>query len=155
MVVKNSYLDEDEFTEKDQVLIEMASRGQSQREMAAETGWCTRQIQRRLAEPKMKAAVRQFCREMFAMRIRSVQSHFEKMENCFVSILDDDEADVYAKIAAATQIKAMCFHARELDVEDEMDELRDKIAAIEDTIGAGSAGGDGPIALIGNNADDE
>lgn len=126
-----AFYDEDTFTEKEQVMIEMSARGDSHTNIGIATDVCSRTISRKLREPKFKKAIRKFCRDLFELRMRHVQSHWEKMENCFVAILDDEDTDTYAKIAAATQVKSMCFQARELDVEDELDELRDKIAHIE------------------------
>lgn len=150
--IRREYLDDETYTEQDQVLIEMAARGAPHSELAKAAGLSVRQVQRKLSEPKFRQAIKKFCRDLFAMRMRHVQSHWEKMENCFVSILDDEDTDTYAKIAAATQIKGMCFQARELDIEDEMDELRDRIVDIEQRVsGVGVTVG----LLEAPNADDD
>lgn len=153
MGVQRNYFDDDTFNESDQIIIEMASRGASHSEMAEATQLSNRQISRKLAEPKFRTAIRKFCRDLFELRMRHIQTNWDKMENCFVSILDDEKADTYAKIAAATQIKGMCFQARELDVEDELDNLREKIRTIESTI-AHAQHAPGTVHLLGFSEDD-
>ena len=60
-----------------------------------------------------------------------MQGHWDKMENCFTEILDNPEAADFAKIAAATQIRTICMTAADNDFEEEMQELKEKIVAIE------------------------
>ena len=69
------------------------------------------------------------------------------MEECFLGIVED--GNPFARLGAATQLKSMCFHARELDIEDEMDELRDQIKGIETRMTGGGAG----VLLLENNQD--
>jgi hypothetical protein len=134
-----NFLADDEFTEQEQLIIEMSARGSSHRQMADECKITTRHIARKLAEPKIRLAIRRFCRDLFELRMRQMQTHWEKMEKCFVDILDDDAAETFAKIAAATQIKTMCFQARDNDFEDEMDELRERVQLMESKLGGGPA----------------
>lgn len=134
-----TFLAEDEFTEQDQIIIEMAARGSSHRQIAEECKLSLRQVARKLAEPKLRLAIRRYCRDLFELRMRQMQTHWEKMEKCFVEILDDEKAETFAKIAAATQIKTMCFQARDNDFEDEMDELRERIQLMEQKFGGGPA----------------
>lgn len=129
MAVSRGYLDDETYTEKDQMLIELAARGESQGNMAASTGFSIRQVQRKLSEPKFRKAIRKFCRDLFELRMRKLQGHWDKVEECFLGIVEDDNP--FARLGAATQLKSMCFHARELDIEDEMDELREQIKSIE------------------------
>lgn len=150
MAVTRAYIGEDGvFTEADQRLIEMAARGDSHQEMAAAANVSTRQIQRKLAEPHYRDAVRSLCKAMWKNRLNRMQSHWDKMEKCFTDILDDDEAADFAKIAAATQIKTICMTAADNDFEEELNELKEKIVAIERRI----SGHDGApnIERLGHN----
>jgi len=132
MAVTRAFIGEDGvFTEADQILIEMAARGDSHKEMAAAANVSTRQIQRKLSEPHYRDAVRAMCKMMWKNRLNRMQSHWDKMETCFTSILDDPEAADFAKIAAATQIKTICMTAADNDFEEELNELKEKIVAIE------------------------
>lgn len=132
MAVTRAYIAEDGvFTETDQIIIEMAARGESHQAMAAQSGVSTRQIQRKLAEPHYRDAVRECCKLMWKNRLRKMQSHWDKMEKCFTDILDDPEAAHFAKIAAATQVRTICMQAADNDFEDEMRELKEKVVAIE------------------------
>lgn len=147
MAVGKTWLDDDTYTEKDQLLIELAARGESQGNMAATTGYSIRQVQRLLSEPKFRKAIRQFCRDLFETRMRKLHGHFDKVEECFVELVSGDNVP-YVRIAAATQLKSMYFHAREHDVEQEMDEMRDQIRTIETRI-TGGAG----VQLLENHQD--
>lgn len=132
MAVTQAYIDEDGvFTEADQIIIEMAARGAPHKEMAIQSGVSTRQIQRKLAEPRYRNAVRDFCKLIRKNRERRFESHWDKVEKCFVDILDSEESADFAKIAAATQIKTICLQAAENDFEEELQELKEKIVAIE------------------------
>lgn len=144
------FIDDDTYTEKDQIMIELAARGSSQKEIAEQVGITPRHVARELSKPKFKRAIRQFCRDLFENRMRHVQGHWDKMEKCFVDILDDDKAQTFAKIAAATQIRSMCFQAREFDIEDELDELRQEIADVRASMLIGER-----VKVIEHTPDDE
>jgi hypothetical protein len=121
----------DDFTEQDQIMIELASRGSSQKQIAEEMNISVRQVQRKLREPKVIEAIRAFCREIWKTRKRRLQGHFDDMETAFTDVMNDPEAGHFARVAAATQVKNMIFQIAEQDVTDELDDLRQKVAILE------------------------
>lgn len=150
MAITRAFINEEGvFTEADQIIIEMAARGESHQAMAAQSGVSTRQIQRKLSEKHYRDAVRECCKLMWKNRLRKMQSHWDKMEKCFTDILDDPESADFAKIAAATQVRTICMQAADNDFEEEMNELKEKIVAIERRI----SGHDGApvVERLGHN----
>lgn len=141
MAIQSKDMGEDCFLESDQIMIEMAARGEPLSKIAEIVGMTSRSVSRRINQPFMKEGLKKFCRDMWARRRRSVQSHWDTMEKCFVDIVNAPDETVFARIAAATQIKSMCFQAMELDVEDELDELRERLASVEAAVSGGSETG--------------
>ena len=132
MAVTRAYIGEEGvFTEADQIIIEMAARGESLKDIATHSNVSPRQIQRKLAEPAYRDAVRECCKVMWKNRLRKMQSHWDKMEKCFTDIMDDPESADFAKIAAATQVRTICMQAAENDFEDELNEVKEKVMALE------------------------
>jgi len=138
----------DEFTENDQLLIELSARGASHADIAEQCGCTIRTVARRIGFPKIKQAIRLWCRESFQTKLRQAQTDWDKVRKTFVDILDDPDADTYQKIASATQIKAICFHAQEMDFEDDMEDLRSRIMILEQRTRGG-------VAVIGQDEDDD
>jgi hypothetical protein len=150
MAVSRAFIGEEGvFTEADQIIIEMAARGESFKAMAAQSGVSERQIHRKLSERHYRDAVRDTCKLLWKNRLRKMQGHWDKMETCFTDILDNPEAADFAKIAAATQIRTICMQAADNDFEDEINELKEKIVAIERRI----SGHDGApvVERLGHN----
>ncbi len=140
MSVTKSILGPGEYNEKDLIMIELAARGASGKEIATEMGYSEKHIYRRLAEPKIRDGIKDMCRAITTQRKRRMASHWDKMENVFLDVMNDVEAGPFARVAAATQVKNMVFQIADQDLQDELEEIRQKIQVLEQRTRTGEIG---------------
>jgi len=62
------------------------------------------------------------------------------MEEVFLDVMNDREAGPFARVAAATQVKNMVFQIADQDLQDELEEIRQKIQVLEQRTRTGEIG---------------
>lgn len=125
------------ITEPDQLLIELAVKGCTQEEIARQTGLTSRTVRRRMENPKIRKAIKQYCDLVWENRLRRVANNFDKMESVFLDLMDDDNQ--YLKLQAAIQMRNICFHGRELELSTDVEELRNELNALKEQIQGGQS----------------
>jgi DNA-binding CsgD family transcriptional regulator len=146
-------LDDVCFTDRDQQIIEMAARGDNQAKIAAWVGLSERQVNRLINKKVYADAISQLQRDTFKQRRRYLMSLHEEVTTCFHDIMRDEEANTFARISAATQLKNMILQSNEADLDDEINEMRRQLAEMEKRISSG--GSDNGLKLLENSVDDE
>jgi hypothetical protein len=103
-------------------------------------GISEKHIYRRLAEPRIRDGIKDMCRAITTQRKRKMASHWDKMEEVFLDVMNDREAGPFARVAAATQVKNMVFQIADQDLQDELEEIRQKIQVLEQRTRTGEIG---------------
>jgi hypothetical protein len=123
------------FDEVEQTMIEMTVQGRSCAEIAEATGRSRQAIWKRLQQPRFRMEIQKLCQQTFEARIRALTGKWDLMENAFTDILKDSEANHFAKIAAATQIKSIVFEGMNISINERMQAIQDRLKEVEREVG--------------------
>ena len=103
-------------------------------EEAAEIGGMTgRNLRNLLKLPLYRQAVKKVCDDAWEENLRKIYTHFDEVKDTFLSIMRDSEND-FAKLNAAVNMRTLIFSGRELQTQQEIDELKDQLAELKNTI---------------------
>jgi hypothetical protein len=123
------------FDEVEQTMIEMTVQGRSCAEIAEATGRSRQAIWKRLQQPRFRMAIQELCQQTFEARIRALTNKWDLMQNAFTDILDDPEANHFAKIAAATQLKSIMLEGRNMSIGEHLSAIQDRLKEVERAAG--------------------
>lgn len=116
----------------DQELIEMAVKGFTQEDIAKKLGLSSRQVRRRMEKPHIRKAIKKYCDLLWENRLRRVANNFDKMESVFVDLMDDENP--YLKLQASIQMRNLCFHGREIELSQDVEELREELKHLKEQL---------------------
>ncbi len=123
------------FDEMEQTIIEMTVQGRSCAEIAEATKRSRQAIWKRLQQPRFRMAIQELCQETFEARIRALTTKWDLMQNAFVDIVNDPEANHFAKIAAATQLKSIMIEGRNMSIGEHLAAIQDRLKEVERAAG--------------------